>query len=61
VNTIDKYYIHRETESGTQINDRKTATKNKIFNALVIKNKDRHKTFCINCQYLSKSDKGQYV
>jgi len=36
VNTLEKYYILRETKYGIHINDRNTATESKIFNVLVI-------------------------
>jgi len=35
MDTIDKYYIYKETKNGNQINDKKTVNQNKICDAVI--------------------------
>ena len=35
MDTIEKYYIYKETKNGNQINDKNTVKQNKIYNAVI--------------------------
>jgi len=41
LDTVDKFYIYRETQLGTQINDKLTVQSNPIFEALIQNNPQR--------------------
>jgi len=35
MDTIEKYYIYKETKNGNQINDKNTIKQNKIYDAVI--------------------------
>jgi hypothetical protein len=41
LNTIEKFYVYKETKNNSQINDRHTVTPNVIFDTILHKNNDR--------------------
>ena len=41
LNTMDKFYIYKETKIDNQLNDKCTVKPNKIFDQLILKDTDR--------------------
>jgi len=41
VDTMERYYIYKETKNGTQINDKNTVKPNRIYEAIIQGEADR--------------------
>jgi len=48
MDTIEKYYIYKETKNGNQINDKNTIKQNKIYDAVIQGEIDRSRTRSIH-------------
>jgi len=44
MDTIEKYYIYKETKNGNQINDKNTIKQNKIYDVVIQGEIDRSRT-----------------